>query len=217
MQQGGDMNRFWLVLAMFFAWPIHASELSVQVVDERGAAVADAVVYVELAAGAKRSGKPAAAVMDQRDKEFVPHVLVVQKGAEVAFPNGDNIHHHVYSFSGVQTFEFPLYKNGQRPRMRFGNVGAVPLGCNIHNWMMGYIYVVDTPWFTKTSRDGSAKIKGLNQSAAVVKVWHPRIKGGVIEQPYQAQNSKLKIQLKLKPDLRRPRPATYDSGIYSGT
>ena len=107
------------------------------------------------------------AVMDQVNKEFVPHVLPVAVGTEVSFPNHDQIHHHVYSFSRTKTFEIPLYKGEAAPPVRFDQVGAVKLGCNIHDWMSGVILVVPTPYFAMT--DEQRRLRAARPAAGHVR------------------------------------------------
>ncbi len=72
----------------------------------------------------------------------------------VQFPNKDNIRHHVYSFSAARKFELPLYSGTPAQPVLFDKVGVVKLGCNIHDWMIGYIYVTETPYFGKSNAEG---------------------------------------------------------------
>ena len=97
--------------------------------------------------------------MDQRGSQFVPHVLPVQAGTSVTFPNSDQIRHQVYSFSASKRFELPLYAGTSASPIRFDQPGIVVLGCNIHDWMIGYVVVLDTPYFGKTGerRQGAAR------------------------------------------------------------
>ena len=81
--------------------------------------------------------------MVQQNRQFVPHVMVVPPGTDVAFPNRDNTQHHVYSFSPARTFEIELYAGVPEAPVRFGNTGVVELGCNIHDRMQGFILVTD--------------------------------------------------------------------------
>ena len=158
-----------------------AADLRVHVKDDTGKPVADAVVYVSPRDGAFPKTPPREhVVMDQRDREFVPYVLPVQVGTPVQFPNSDNIRHHVYSFSPAKTFELPLYKGTPMTAVVFDKPGAVALGCNIHDWMIGYIYVLETPYFGKTGgpRRG-ARLSSLPAGEVEVRVWHPRLKDGV--------------------------------------
>ena len=105
---------------------------------------------------------------------FVPHVLIVQAGTSVLFPNNDVVSHHVYSFSDAKAFEFPLYKGNAHPPLLFEKPGLVVLGCNIHDGMLGYVVVVDTPHFAKTDEQGVARIDGVPSGDYVVAAWTPR-------------------------------------------
>ncbi len=156
-----------------------AGTLQAVVVDDAGKPVADAVVYATPRGGKAPALTPPAErlVMDQRDKEFVPYVLPVQVGTPVYFPNSDDIRHHVYSFSPAKTFELPLYKGTPANPVVFDKPGAVALGCNIHDWMVGYVYVVGTPWFARTADDGTARLANLPAGEYEVRAWHPRLRG----------------------------------------
>ena len=160
-----------------------AATLEISVVDEQGAPIGDVAVYatpahavdhgVAGAAAAQAAAGPKA-IMDQRDLQFVPHLLIVQSGAEVSFPNGDEVSHHVYSFSEAKPFELGLYKGDQHAPVPFPQAGVVVLGCNIHDGMIGYIVVVDTPHFAKTDEQGIALIDDVPSGDYNVAVWTPR-------------------------------------------
>jgi hypothetical protein len=111
--------------------------------------------------------------MAQQDMTFDPFVLVVPVGAEVSFPNRDPFRHHVYSFSKVKTFELKLYPRGAAPVVKFETPGVVLLGCNIHDSMIAFIDVVDTPFAAKTDAQGRAVIHGVPEGAQKVTVWRP--------------------------------------------
>jgi plastocyanin len=161
-----------------------ADALVVSVVDRGSAPIVDAVVFaVPTGSHAALPNPPPSAVMDQRDKEFVPHVLVVQAGTRVDFPNNDTVSHHVYSFSPAHPFELPLYKGDPHPPLVFDTPGTVVLGCNIHDSMLGYILVVDTPYFAKTRADGRANLHALPAGRYVVHVWTDRAKEDELPAP----------------------------------
>ncbi len=104
-------------------------------------------------------------------------MLVVQTGSRVRFPNDDDVNHHVYSFSSPKSFELQLYKGSPHAPLDFGRPGLVVLGCNIHDDMLGYILVVDTPWFAKTGADGVARVEDLPDAEPLsVRAWTPRLK-----------------------------------------
>jgi plastocyanin len=166
-----------VALAIGAAWPCWAGTLSVRVVDGDGRPIGGVAVY---AVPSKPSAPAAAhvprptAVMDQRHTAFVPHLLVVQTGTLVDFPNNDTVSHHVYSFSAAKTFELTLYKGDPHPPVLFDHPGVVVLGCNIHDSMLGYILVVDTPHFSLTDAAGKVELGGLGADDYTVTAWTPR-------------------------------------------
>ena len=154
------------------ALPISAATIDVRVQDGRGRGVKDAVVYAvpegrQLAVGKKT------AVMDQKNRMFIPHVLPVQTGTAVSFPNSDDIRHHVYSFSSPKPFQLPLYKGNPSSPLLFDKAGVVTLGCNIHDQMSAFIVIVDTPYFATTPAAGRAALKNVAAGRYAVRVWYP--------------------------------------------
>ena len=151
----------------------YATEITGRVVDPQGRPVREAVVFIDrLADGAPAPVTARTAVMDQIHREFVPHVLPVAVGTEVSFPNHDQIHHHVYSLSRTKTFEIPLYKGEMTSPIQFDRVGAVKLGCNIHDWMAGVILVVPTPYFATTDDQGAFTLRDVPPGRHGVVAWH---------------------------------------------
>lgn len=212
-----------LIAAAFLlgAQPASAADLRVHVKDNAGKPVVDAVVYVSPRGGVTATAPPREpVVMDQRDKEFVPYVLPVRVGTSVQFPNSDNIRHHVYSFSQAKIFELPLYKGTPAGPVTFDKPGAVALGCNIHDWMIGYVYVLETPYFEKTADNGEARLTNLPAGAVEVRVWHPRLRDGTdktLRPTTLSAGSETRIEysIRLNPDRRKQRPADYDPDQYN--
>ena len=157
---------------------VAAAELRASALDQNGKPIEDAVVVVEPAVAAPGSTANSAtiAVMDQVDKQFAPFVLAIQVGTQVAFPNHDNTRHHVYSFSPAKQFQLPLYAGNTAPPIVFDKPGIVVLGCNIHDWMLSYIYVTDTPFFGKTDSGGQVAISPLPAGTYTVHIWHPAMR-----------------------------------------
>jgi plastocyanin len=163
------------MLLLFSAW-CHAQSgsLTATVTTMEGQPVADAVVIaVPDDAAAMAGARPHAEQLEQIDKDFVPRVKAVFVGSTVSFPNRDNVRHHVYSFSPAKRFELPLYAGVPAQPVLFDKTGVVVLGCNIHDWMVGYIYVSESPWFARTGADGKATIAGLPPRNYTVRVWQP--------------------------------------------
>ena len=163
-----------LGLAIGCAALAHAAELHVIVKDQKGRSIEDAVVLA-VAADPRNAlhSRPPQNAVDQVDKQFVPYVKPIFVGSTVRFPNSDNIRHQVYSFSPAKKFELPLYGGTNAPPVIFDNPGVVVLGCNIHDWMIGYIYVSETPFFAKTGPLGTASITDIPPGEYMVRIWHP--------------------------------------------
>lgn len=167
------MLRSFLVLFLSLVAPLAgAATLTIDVRNTRGAPVQEAVVYA-LREG-RESGPPArrTAVMDQRNRMFVPHVLPIQTGTAVEFPNSDDVRHQVYSFSDPKKFQLPLYAGTPSSPIVFDKPGEVVLGCNIHDRMSAYIVVVDTPHFAASGREGRVTLANLPPGRYMVHVWH---------------------------------------------
>lgn len=185
----------------------NAAMLEIAVVDQQGRPIADVAVHAS-SRGAAHPPAPVVpiptALMDQHNHQFVPHMLVVQAGTEVTFPNSDDVSHHVYSFSPAKTFELGLYKGDQYPPIVFDQPGIVVLGCNIHDSMLGYIRVVDTPHFAVTNQKGVAAIE-VPAGDYAVEVWTPRARPQDLPAPHNvsvgdaAAEAQIRISGRLAP------------------
>jgi plastocyanin len=162
------------------AGPVRADapqSLIVRVEGPGGERVIDAVVEAHPEGGAARAplaAPGARARIDQIGRRFVPHVSAVQRGTTVDFPNSDQIRHSIYSFSAPKVFEIKLYRGFEAPPIRFDEPGLVVLGCNIHDYMLGYVYVVETPHFGVTDEQGLTTLTGLAAGRFRIRVRHPR-------------------------------------------
>lgn len=160
-------------LYLLCSFQVNAS-FTVNVVDREGSAVSDAVLTL------KGQSLPMAledtspvAIMDQVGMQFEPHVLIVNKGQRVGFPNSDDTRHHVYSFSEAKVFELKLYKGTQSEPVAMQTPGIIELGCNIHDQMLGFIYVDNTGTAIKTDVSGQATFQTAPPQSLMV--WHPRL------------------------------------------
>jgi plastocyanin len=150
----------------------HAAGVSVTVADAAGRPLADAVVMLE-PQGAHVPVKPmAGAQVEQVDRHFVPQVSIVTVGTPVTFPNHDTVRHHVYSFSPIKTFELKLYAGTPHEPVVFDKAGVAVLGCNIHDQMVAWVVVVDTPWFARSDATGRASLADVPAGSYLLHVWH---------------------------------------------
>ena len=99
-------------------------------------------------------------MITQRDKAFLPHVLVVPVGSKVAFRNDDPIFHNIFSLTKPNEFDTGLYKQGATYTETFKHPGAVQLLCNIHASMLGFVVVVDTPYYAQADAAGAFNDQG---------------------------------------------------------
>jgi plastocyanin len=136
----------------------------------KGADVHQAIVYYEPSAAGRAAEKTFE--MITRGKELVPRVLAVPRGSRVTFPNADPILHNVFSVSAGNSFDLGLYKKGPGREKIFENPGLVRVYCNVHQAMVAYILVVDTPHFVTPAADGSFVLTGLPKGAGKLTVWH---------------------------------------------
>ena len=155
-----------------------AADVQVQVQDASGRPLADAVVFLE-SEQARRQVRPVAGLeMAQNHKQFVPQVLIVPVGSEVRFPNHDTVRHHVYSFSPAKKFELKLYAGTPAQPVRFEQSGVVVLGCNIHDQMVGWVLVLDTPYYARTSASGQASLSAVPAGQYRLRAWHAQLPAG---------------------------------------
>ena len=138
------------------------------------------------------------AVMDQRNTAFEPGVLVIEAGTAVSFPNSDTVRHQVYSFSAARSFELPLYSGTPPEPVVFDQPGVVVVGCNIHDWMIGWIVVLDTPLHARTGADGRARIEAPPGEYRL-QAWHSRLEGAPVETAVAVPGEAADVALQLGP------------------
>jgi len=135
---------------------------------------------------------------------FVPGVLVVRTGTAVIFPNSDSVAHQVYSFSPVKRFELGLYRGHPHQPVVFDRPGVVVLGCNIHDNMLGYIFVTEAEYFGKSDRRGTWLQDALPAAEYEVAVWSARLPGRMdaMRTRVNLEDAPLDIELHLPDPLR---------------
>lgn len=204
-----------LVLCLLGAVNAHAEELKVHVTSNK-LPLADAVVSAYSSAVNVASAPIEPAIMDQRNLQYSPYVIAVQVGTSVAFPNSDDIRHHVYSFSPAKRFELRLYHGTTAEPVLFDEPGKVVLGCNIHDSMLGYIFVVDTPYFALTDAKGEASVNLGVANDWTVRVEHPRSKRAWEQQITASQLAGgLSVDLgTLTPDPRKAKPISELDALF---
>ncbi|MGA7398483.1 MAG: carboxypeptidase-like regulatory domain-containing protein [Candidatus Sulfotelmatobacter sp.] len=134
------------------------------------------VVYVDAIAGKTFPAPKEHPVVDQKGLLFAPHIIAVQQGTTVEFLNSDNVQHNVFwpSVAGDKKAGHNLgtWPKGEKRPFTFDKPGVVPLFCNVHPEMEGYIVVSPTPYFAQTDDSGNYKIKDVPDGSYTLVVWH---------------------------------------------
>jgi plastocyanin len=158
-----------------------AGTVAADIRDQNGKPIANAVIT--LIADAKSdvlatTHLPFDKIIDQRDETFIPLVTIVPRGGRVVFANNDPTMHQVYSFSAIRQFEFTLAHGQKSAAVQFDKAGVAAIGCNIHDHMIAYVFVADSPWTGLTDEDGRVRLTDVPAGAYMAQVWHPRLPPG---------------------------------------
>lgn len=151
-----------------------------------GRPVRDAVVFVEQLHTPPVDGRR---VMDQRHRTFIPHVMAIQLGTKVEFPNHDTVFHNVFSYREGKRFDLGLYPVGTSQEVNFDRPGLVRIFCNIHSNMSAFIWVVDNPYFAMTDGSGRFRIAGVPAGERKIRVWHERAGSRLVSVTVPSQGS----------------------------
>jgi len=109
--------------------------------------------------------------MEQKNKTFSPHLLVVPLGSTVEFPNLDPFFHNVFSQFNGKRFDLGLYEAGSTRTVHFDHEGISYLFCNIHSQMAAVIVTLRTPYFAVGSRSGPLDLHGVPTGDYDLHVW----------------------------------------------
>lgn len=129
-----------------------------------------AVVYVKGPAGGRTPvDEP---TMAQRDTAFHPGVLVVPRGTEIGFPNGDDFFHNVFSYSDAERFDLGRYPRGESKSVEFERPGEVRIYCEVHDFMRAVVVVTESGLHGVVGEDGTFSIEGVPAGTHTVVLWH---------------------------------------------
>ncbi len=159
--------------------------VQVFVKSKAGQALVDMVVYLEPLNGQVLAQSAKEVIVEQFDKSFMPYISVSQSQSPVNFVNKDDITHHIYSAGSDNKFSFKIRAGQTNASTQFNHATEVAMGCNIHDWMSGYLLVVDTPYFGKTNEKGQVSFDISKQGKYKIVVWHPQL---------QTENNRMSIE-----------------------
>ena len=143
--------------------------------DTRGKAVSGMVVYLEPLAGQKIMTSTEVASVSQHKNTFSPYITVAQTQKQVNFVNQDSITHQIYSTDKKNKFAFKIRAGKEYQLKKIDQEAEIAMGCNIHDWMSGYLLIVDTPYFGKTDSSGKINFSLTEPGLYRVTIWHPQL------------------------------------------
>ncbi|MBS1812510.1 MAG: hypothetical protein JST84_30365 [Acidobacteria bacterium] len=135
--------------------------------------VSGVVAWLEAPGLTARPNRPRQ-TMNQRGKRFIPHVMVVEKGTEIDFPNSDPFFHNVFSLFNGKRFDLGLYASGESRPVLFNRVGISYIFCNIHPMMSAIVLILDSPYYAISDQNGALTIADVPEGKYQLKVWHER-------------------------------------------
>jgi len=143
--------------------------------NKNGQELADMVVYLEPLDGQILEQSSKKIMVGQLGKSFTPYISVSQINSKVSFVNQDDITHHIYSAGNENKFSFKIRAGQTNSLTQFDHASEVAMGCNIHDWMSGYLLVVNTPYFGKTDKHGQVSFTIAKHGKYRIVVWHPQM------------------------------------------
>lgn len=160
------------------ALPAGAAVVEIRATGSDGKALPETVIFLESPA-AKAAARPLPGVeVEQAARRFTHRLTVVTTGTEVRFPNRDTVRHHVYSFSPTKAFEIKLYAGTPANPVLFDKPGVAVLGCNIHDNMVAWVVVVDTPYHAVAGPQGVVRLDNVPPGSYRLRSWHPGLPPG---------------------------------------
>jgi plastocyanin len=139
------------------------------------------LVTLEPASGKWAPRSPKQRTIEQRGREFLPHVTAIPVGSTIAFPNFDTVFHNVFSTSPLGAFDLGIYKQGEARSFTFTKEGIIRLGCNLHANMSAYIVVVAAPAYVVTDSQGEFSFKHLPPGKYKLKAWSEKSKEPIVQ------------------------------------
>jgi plastocyanin len=140
-------------------------------VDPLAAERARVVIYLEGLAGPSAS-TPVTATMEQKDRRFIPELLVIPVGSTVSFPNLDPIFHNVFSLSKPKSFDLGNYSKDHTRMVTFSKPGIEFVNCHLHPNMSAAIVVAPNQWCVTADRTGTFVLRDVPAGTHTIVAWH---------------------------------------------
>jgi plastocyanin len=158
--------------------------------------IANCVVTVEVK-GKELRVPEKAIVLDQTQCRFEPHVTILPAGATVEYMNSDTVSHNVHTFAVKNKSFNNTIPAGASQEQTLDKAEAVQLKCDIHPWMMAYMFVSDTNYACLTDADGGFSISGLPAGDYDIKVWHETLGKGKGKVTVKEDGTSERVEIKM--------------------
>lgn len=206
---------FTLLSLLLSSHVVKAGDFEVSLVDNNNNPLADLVVFLKPLKEITLPVSEKVVEIGQLDRAFTPYISVMQLGSRATFQNKDDITHHIYSPVGENKFSFKIRAGQSESKNDFQQLGEVAMGCNIHDWMSGYLYIVDTPLFGKTNVQGVVNITLEHEGQYQLVIWHPQmdVEGHTVSQTIEWPTKKkmlIKIPHKIVKISRQENEEDFD-------
>jgi plastocyanin len=150
-------------------------------IDGKSAAGSFGLVTLEPIGTKWKARSPKRHVIEQRGREFLPHLAAISVGSTISFPNFDTVFHNVFSTSPVGAFDLGIYKAGEAREFTFTKEGIIRLGCNLHANMSAYIAVVSAPSYVVTDDSGEFSFKRLAPGKYKLRAWNEKTRAPITQ------------------------------------
>lgn len=151
--------------------------LAQDVITDGKGGVEDVVVFVSDGLGDQKFDPPAQPVsFDQKGCLYTPHVLALQAGQPLEIVNDDPTTHNIHPMPANNREWNRAELPGSKVEESFARQEiAIPIKCNVHPWMHGYVAVFKHPFFAVTSKNGSFDLKNLPPGNYTLQAWHEKL------------------------------------------
>jgi len=197
----------------------HNECIQINVQDYKGMPASDMVVYLQPLSGQQLSQSDEIVTVTQQNEAFAPYITVSQTKKQVNFVNQDDITHQIYSADSDNRFSFTIRAGSEHLANAFDHEAEISMGCNIHDWMSGYLLVVDTPYFAKTDAQGQVRFSLSELGQYNIVVWHPQLptqEHRVIQPQTITQSAEYNVSLTKKLDTIPTQQHNDDFDFLSG-